>query len=539
MSAAAVTVALLLSFAPPPTLVAPPAPAKEGAGEAPPEAGTAEAEVDRTRRGVETPAAAATRRAQASQAQADVRATDSAEGPARAAPLELGEVLGSVAEHDPRLEAAERKREGARGKAMAARGAFDPKLAARGLIQPLSYYQHGLVDVKVTQATPLWGLGVWAGWRVGAGDFAVYDGKLLTASGGELRAGASLPLWQGGPTDEARTERRVADLEVARQDAERDAKSLELQLKATKAYWDWVAAGQRLEVAEQLLEIAETRDVGLRRQIELGAVEAIVGVDNRRTILSRRGKVVKETRSFQKATLKLSLFLRDGEGEPVLAGRERVPVLPASVWAGEVPDLEVPLSPTSDEIEQAIANRPDIQALIQVREQKVAELRWARNQIAPRVDVSAWVAKDLGEGVESLLPPEVAATIELELPIPMRKARGKARTARAELQRVEAQLRLAQNEVAMEIGDAHSALVAAHAQLELRAEQHDLARQLSEAELRRFELGDSDLLRVNLRELAVAEAAAQEVSAWAELHQARAALDVSLGRPVGPEASGD
>ncbi|MFV8755238.1 TolC family protein [Nannocystaceae bacterium ST9] len=439
--------------------------------------------------------------------------------------LTLAEVLASVAEHDPRLEAADQTIAGAEGRMLTARGGFDTRARVRGLVEPVGYYRNATLDVRVEQPTPLYGLTAWAGWRIGVGSFPVYDGKQLTASGGEVSAGVSLPLWRDGAIDRRRADIRQTKLERERLDRVRDARVLELEADAAAAYWTWVANGLRLDIEQTLLDLALERDAGLRRRIEVGAAKDIVGIDNRRTILAREARVVAAERSFQKAAFALSLYLRDGAGAPAVAGAERLP--------SELPGLPRPAIVDLDaEVEAALARRPDRRARLSSRGQADVELRLARNQRAPRIDLSSWVAQDLGVGPEYLQPFEWVAAIELEIPIPMRQARGRIQTADAELGRIDAELRLLDDQIAMEVLDAHSALTAAHQRASLAGEQVALAETLAEAEYRSFSLGASDLLLVNLRELASADAAAEHVQALADFFIAKAELEVAKGEGV-------
>lgn len=442
-------------------------------------------------------------------------------------PLTLGEVLASVAQHDPRLAAADQMIEGAEGRLLSARGGFDTRARVRGMVEPLGYYRSGVLDVRIEQPTPAYGLTAWAGWRIGVGEFPVYDGKLATASGGEVSAGVSLPLWRDGRIDRRRADIAQAKLDRQRLDRVRDARSLDLEADAAAAYWTWVASGLRLEIERTLLELAFDRDAGLRRQIELGAIEPLIGDDNRRVILGREARVVAAERSFQKAALGLAIFLRDEQGDPLLVGSERLPSALPALPKPAVVDIEA-------EITDALARRPDRDARLHSREQAEVELRLARNQRAPRVDVSGWVAQDLGIGPEYLQPFELVAALELEIPIPLRQARGRIRSADAELGRVDAELRLLDDQIALEVLDAHSALAAAYQRARLAGEQLALAESLADAELRRFSLGAGDLLLVNLRELATADAAAEQVQAVADFFIAKAELDVARGLNVDP-----
>jgi outer membrane protein TolC len=442
-------------------------------------------------------------------------------------PLSLDDVLDSVAIHDPRLAAAERSLDIAEGRLMTARGGFDTRARARALLTPLGYYENAVLDVRLEQPTPLYGLTAWAGWRLGVGEFAIYDGKLETAVGGEVSAGLTLPLWRDGAIDRRRADLRQAKLERERVAHGRDARALALEAEATAAYWSWVAGGLRLDIERALLELAFARDVGLRRQIELGAIEEMVGTDNRRVILAREARVVAAERKFQKAALELSLFLRDVNGQPLLAGAERLP--------SDLPELPAPISfDVETELADALARRPERAAQLHGREQARVELRLARNQRAPRIDVSSWVAQDLGAAPERLRPLELSAAIELEIPIPLRQARGRMRAAEAELGRIDEELRLLEDRIGVEVLDAHSAVSAAYQRAKLAEEQVTLVETLAAAEYRRFTLGDGDLLLVNLRELAAADATSERVDAIAEFFIAKARLEVARGENVKP-----
>lgn len=438
----------------------------------------------------------------------------------RVAPLQLDDVLDRLADVDPRLEAADHAVTGADARLLAARGGFDPRLGAMGLVQPIGEYTHGIADVWVEQSTPLYGLTVWTGWRVGLGDFAVYDGKYATGPGGEVRVGASLPLWQGGAIDRTRADIRQARAGRERALELRDAKQLELEAAAAAAYWAWVAAGLELDIERELLQLALARDAGLTRKIELGELEALVGSDNRRLILDREARVVAAERALQAATLDLGLFHRGGDGQPVIVGAEHLPTWFPVPERPHIVDIEA-------EIAAALQRRPDLAAQTRVREQAEVEVRYARNQRGARIDLSSWVAQDLRQG-----PPDFAAMIELEVPIPLRTGRGNYKAAQAELARIDADLRFVRDRIALEIRDAHSELAAAYQRAQLAEQQVDLARALADAELRQFELGAGDLLLVNLRELAVATARREQVEALAAFFVAEARLDVALGLPV-------
>lgn len=444
-----------------------------------------------------------------------------AEGEGR---LTLAEVLAALPGRHPSWEVADRKVEAARGKRLSARGAFDPSLAIGATLRPIGYYPSGQLDVKVEQATGLWGAVAFAGWRYGQGSFPVYDGRLETARAGEVRAGMRMPLVRDRAVDRRRTDRRQADrlLDAAQQRAAADR--LALQLAAAKAYWAWVAAAQRLQVADDLVQLAERRQGGLLRMVDAGALPEMEAIDNERSLADRSLGRVEATRRLDAAAVALSLYWRDAEGRP------RTPA-PAQAPTRLPEPPPAPAATTESHVADALARRPELRALEQELEVAELELRWARNQRAPDVSVQAYVARDLGPGPERLLPTDLVVSLGLELPVPLRKARGQLAATQADLARLRAERRRIRDEVTATLRTVDIALAAALEQRQLAVRQAALAEQVAAAERRRLELGASNVLTVNLREQVAAEAALELVDAAIAAHVAHAEHRAAQGLP--------
>lgn len=456
--------------------------------------------------------------------------------------LRLSEVIDSLARHDPRMQSADLAVRGAKGQIKANRGFYDPRFRARGVLEPM--HRNAVLDARVEQPTTLWGMTAWAGWQVGVGRrpylTSVFDsvldvddrvgGRDVRSSAGTLTAGVTLPVWRDGRIDRARANIRQSTMERDRLEEARDARRLELEAAAATSYWTWVASGLRLEIEEMLLDLALERDGALKRRIELGALDPLAAVDNRRLILDREGRVVAAGRAFQAAGLALSLYLRDGNGNPSVPGAERLPSRLPEMASPRADDIEA-------EIAEALERRPDRRATVTLRGQAEVELKWAKNQRAPRVDLSAWVARYLGTPlVPDLRRTSLVAAVSIEIPIPMRAARGQIEATKASLGMIATDLRLLDDQIALQVRDGHSALLAAYQRARLYAQEVELTRQLARAEYRKFQLGAGDLLLVNLRELASADAANAEVQAVADYFVAKATLEVALGRGVQPVA---
>ncbi len=86
------------------------------------------------------------------------------------APIVFDEVVGSVYQSYPLLEAALFSRNIALGQQVGASGAFDTKLKAASENGPQGFYQTYRQNVGVIQPT-YWGGEVFAGYRIGRGDY--------------------------------------------------------------------------------------------------------------------------------------------------------------------------------------------------------------------------------------------------------------------------------------------------------------------------------------------------------------------------------
>ena len=446
-----------------------------------------------------------------------------------AAPLSLEEVLGATREHHPRLEAAERDVASAEAGVLSAQGGFDPLLRARGLSVPLGYYRHERLEASLEQPTPLRGLSLLGGYRLGRGDFPVYYGQYETLTGGELYAGLALPLWRDGAIDsrragltQARLRQRIAAFKFA-------GERLDVQRQAAYRYWDWVAAGRQLAIATEQHALALARREQLARRVAAGDIPRVEYTENERVLLARDADRVAARRGLEKAALQLSLYLRDARGEPQVAASERLP-------AG-LPHPEAAMEAGLDTwLQQALRRRPELRGLELQREVLQVDTELARNEAAPAVDVGLRVARDVGRGPDNLRPTELQASVTLDIPVFAREARGQRRAAEMKQAALEARARLARDEVITEVRDTLSALRAAFERVDLARSAAEVARELARAEYTRFEHGETSLLVVNQREQAAFEAEREEVRALVEYQ--RALVDL-LAATVSLEPAGD
>jgi outer membrane protein TolC len=447
------------------------------------------------------------------------------------APLTLEEVLGSVREQHPGMEAARQGVATAEAELLSAEGGFDTLLKGRGVYIPFGYYPYERLDATLEQPLALGGTRLFAGYRLGQGKIPAYYGEYETLSGGELRAGLEVPLWRNSAIDKRRADLAKARLRLDIAGFALAGEQLELQREAAYNYWDWVAAGQQLAIANAQYALAVTRHDQLARRAAQGDIPQIEHTENERVLLEREADRVAARRKLEQTALKLSLYLRDDEGTPVRVSSSRLPdglPIPDAAFTAELDAW----------MEKALRQRPELRELELQREAVQIDTALARNQTAPAVDLGVSVARDLGRGPESLRPTELQASLVLDIPLQARGARGQVRAAEAKRAAVEAKARLARDKVTTEVRDTLSALHAAYERVGLARSAADVARRLAQAELARFEHGATSLLFVNLREQTAADAELKEVKALVDYHRAvvdllaaTAALEPGPSRP--------
>ncbi len=426
--------------------------------------------------------------------------------------LTLTEVLAAAERLVPTLEAARQDLAAAQGLELEGEGAFDPTWRSRASWVPLGYYKTGRLETVLQQPTDLYGLSAFAGWRLGAGSFAVYDGKAATADFGELRAGLALPLLRDRSIDKRRADRAVAQLEPAVAQAGLAQARLELRRAAAVRYWGWVEAGQQQLVAQELLQKALARDAGLAERVRRGDLAETERLDHRRAVLARQGQVVAAQQRSRSAALELSLYLRDAAGQPAVPGQERMPAA--------VPPLPEIVPELSVHQQTALQRRPELQRMAVWHDQQQAQAQQAVNARLPALDVQAAVSRDLGQGPASLGPVELEVAVMLDVPLLGRVPDAKIQQARAKLAKLQAQQQWARERVAVEVGQVHAELQAARERAGLAEQELAQARKLAEAERISFAGGASTVLVLNLREQAEGEAELREVTARIDWHRA-------------------
>ena len=218
------------------------------------------------------------------------------------------------------------------------------------------------------------------------------------------------------------------------------------------------------------MEDAEQRGEQYELGVSAGKFAPVDLIVNQQLIAERKAKTLASEQKYREASYKLSLYLRDEVGQPLV---------PDDKWLPDhFPVLRPPqLEPFANSLSLALIQRPEPRLLhIQVRQVEL-ERRLACNQMLPRLDAVAEASQDMGEPTSSKRDKsefELVVGIRGEVPIQRRKARGKLQSTSAKIAQLNQKLRLLQDKIATELQIARnelqlSAQVVQQSDLSLRA----------------------------------------------------------------------
>ena len=448
------------------------------------------------------------------------------------AQLPLGEVLTSVESHLPPIRAAYEELNRTDARVVSAQGAFDLQLSA-AVTDINGFYDTEQLEVGIEQAIAPGGIDLIAGYRLGRGNFAPWDGGLETDTRGEYGLGFKIPLLRDRQFDKRRAARQDASLERQRAEFDVIVAQLELGGEAARAYWKWVARGEKLRVAQDLLQLALNRRDGLAESVDAGLLPRIALDDNERLIAERRAIELAAVRDLQQSAIKLSLFLRDDSGFPRIPTTEELPLLPT---------LDDPRATSLDAaVDVAATNRPEVRILDIERERLRVAGRAASNELLPEMDLAVKGSQDFGRpssSTEDKGPFKLEAGVTFDLPVQRREARGKQAEVAAKTAQLDWKLQFAREKAAARLREADTALTQALAREAEASRSLELAARLEDAERFAMSEGDSDLLRLNLRETQTARARSTRIDVLLEALEAWTEYQVAFGERVSPSVIG-
>lgn len=433
--------------------------------------------------------------------------------------LTLADVLAQAEANHPKLRGSEAERRAATAKRISKQGAFDPvPFAGSDYLRYNSTSTRGkpqyttMSDVGVELPFRN-GIKVIAGTRLNLGNPKSPESS--TGNTGEWNVSIKAPLRRGFGINEKSAAEQQAFLGEPIATQNFALTRLDVLRQASFAYWDWVAAGQKVTVARDLVTLSETRATQIRRRFEAGDLPEVDAIEASGEVFRRQGALVKAERDQQKAGFKLSLYLWGDNAEG-----NALP--PPELVLPDFPPV-VPLAPDVVQAgrERAVAENPQVQIVRFQQESFRIDERLAENDRQPTLDLVLNPGLDTGG---KSIGETMKAGILFSVPLNRREATGRRDEARFKREKLAQEERLLIGQVQTEVDDAANAVELSRLRYEIAVQEVALAERLEQAERRKFELGDGTIFLVNQRERATAEARQRLIDVQTEYQQAIAAF---------------
>ncbi|WP_246859275.1 TolC family protein [Spirosoma sp. KCTC 42546] len=413
------------------------------------------------------------------------------------------EFYQAVLQHNPIVKQAALLNQEAQAQVQQARGAFDPKLFSaynrKNFGNTLYYdkWQSGLavpilpggLDVKMT-----------------------YDrntGKYLNPENnvpptGLIALGVSVPITQGLLIDARRNTLRQAQLAVNLAEADRISLINKTLLDAAKAYWDWYLAYQQFRWIERGYQLAQTRFVAVRQRALIGDAAPIDTTEALITVQDRLVQFQQAAVDLQNARLSLTTFLWSSQ-----EGAVPQPVdLPGTVIPQAAPPDQTSQVQLQDLLNRAAERHPDLVKLVNKQQQLTIEERYRRALLMPKISVEASLlsrgplseATTDGSGSYGFQSGNHKIGVDLAFPLFLRAERGKLRQVQLKNQQTGLERQQTGRDIVNDVQRAWNELVALEKQITTQQQTATNQQILVQAEVSKFQLGESSLFLVNSRE---------------------------------------
>ena len=413
--------------------------------------------------------------------------------------LSLEEFLGYVKKYHPVVKQANLILNEGELELMRARGAFDPKLEVdhqRKEFKSINYYN----QLNTTFKIPTWyGIELKANFEDNSGVFL--NPENILPQDGLYNLGVSIPLAKGLLINRRMANLKQAKLFKEQTIAQRQLRVNEILTEASVTYFNWLKAYKDQQVYETFLENAKVRLNGIQKSYRSGDRPAIDTLEAGIMVNTRKLALEKAQIVLIKSRLAVSNFMWLENNIPV----ELEEIVKPDLQTGNSIDAVLNISPITLESTD-IEKHPKLKTLdLKYGSQKI-ERNLKRNNLLPQINLEYNFLSTAPQSIRSFNPMNYKSGLRIHFPLFLRKERGDLKLSDLKLTAIE--LDISNTKIALQ-----NKLRALLNELTSYKKQIDLAivivedySGLLQAEERKFMLGESSVLVVNLRESKFIEA---------------------------------
>jgi outer membrane protein TolC len=317
-----------------------------------------------------------------------------------------------------------------------------------------------------------------------------------------------------------------------------------------RLYWDIVFAREDIKVKQRSLDLATKTNEDNKRQVEIGTLAPIEVVKSESEIANRKEELIRAQYALEQYEDQMKKYI-SSFGDPAEIS-SRIEPLDQTLSPAAFKDFDL-----AQAVSYAIEARPEIKQYKKDIENQEINVKYFRNQLLPSVNLdlvygtSALTGQSrifnqdrtfvlgpqtgLGDSISTLFGrdfPNYSASITVEIPIKNRA--GQADYARANFAKLQAEKRLKalEQQIALEVRNAHTELEMNRARIEAAQKARELAEKNLEAEQKKFQLGTSTIRFVLEEQRNLAVAQSNEVRALVDFTKSKNNLDRATGKTL-------
>jgi outer membrane protein TolC len=406
-----------------------------------------------------------------------------------------------------------------------ARGGFDPELSysnSQKTFDGKNYFNYNQSEIRIPTRL---GLQVYGGLENNFGDL-VNDEVTLDKNS---YLGVSIPLLKNLVIDKRRAALSQASLTLRQAGSQKQMMLNDLFLEARSTYWDWARDYQLYRLVSDLVEINALRFGAIKESFlggDRAAMDTLEAYSQLQTFIREKDAA---SLQFRKSTLELSIFLWDSVGQPAYLARF---VVPDTAW----PEVKLPglnLLDTDGWIQTVVKNHPELLNIEMKLRILEVEKKLKFQELLPQADFKYNYLRRGFEPWKSLsgnmFDNNYKFGVNLIVPIPNRSGIGEYKAAGIKLTDAGWEREMKLNQLSIKIKFNAYQLLNTMQQRDLTENLVKNYRSLLDAEVMKFQLGESSVFLVNARENKFLEESKKLADLKAKYLKSYASLIWSLG----------
>jgi len=439
--------------------------------------------------------------------------------------LSSEQLLNLVRKYHPISRQAEIGVDMAKAQLIKAKGEFDPVLSNYSGSKTLDgthYYTYTSPELKI----PTWfGIEVYTGLENLTG--SRLDQAQTPGETGYL--GINIPLARDLVLDKRRAALKQAKIFRNLAKAQQRTMWNDLLFETMDAYWSWVKAYQTYTIIKQNVEVNLKRFELVKKAFQYGERPSIDTLEALAQLQSFQFDQNQYWLEFQNASLQLSSFLWDANGNPYFLPLEVIP----SDWETEFKSIDTKPQ-LNDLLSKAQQNHPEIEMYLRKLDILNIDRKLKFQQILPKAEFSY---QTLSKGYSNLYTSGALPLFEnnyrygfnFEIPLRLSNGRGEYKMANLKINETELDLNQKNLSIQVKIKAYYNEFITLQNQIELQTNNFSNYKTLQSAEETRFFNGESSMFLVNSRENKALEAYKKLIELKTKFAKTAYALQYSAG----------